>query len=186
MVTYPSLNSSVTTSMSTLKRWLRSLLTTTSKQVIGLHPIRYRKYPDSMTSSSNPAGPNTLLKKMDLSRYNELPIQTSQALIFDTETFVTNGAFPVIGSALGSKSAYVWLAAEMVDPLLEEERVDPVRTYPSPRRPTHHRSQHFVRPSPSKERLQPETGTNLRTSTSTLCLPTLQSPDLQQVSGGCM
>ena len=25
------------------------------------------------------------------------------ALIFDTETFVTNGAFPVIGSALGSK-----------------------------------------------------------------------------------
>ena len=49
------------------------------------------------------------------------------ALIFDTETFVTNGAFPVIGSALGSKSAYVWLAAEMVDPLLEERRVDSIR-----------------------------------------------------------
>ena len=43
------------------------------------------------------------------------------ALIFDTETFVTNGAFPVIGSALGSKSAYVWLAAEMVDPLLPHD-----------------------------------------------------------------
>ena len=43
------------------------------------------------------------------------------ALIFDTETFVTNGAFPVIGSALGSKSAYVWLAAEMVDPLLAHD-----------------------------------------------------------------
>ena len=44
-----------------------------------------------------------------------------KAYVFDTETFVTAGAFPVIGSALSSKAAYVWLAAEMVDPLIPEE-----------------------------------------------------------------
>ena len=49
-----------------------------------------------------------------------MPIQDEPTLVFDTETFVTGGAFPVIGTALGSESAYVWLAAEMVDPLLEE------------------------------------------------------------------
>jgi DNA polymerase gamma 1 len=41
-----------------------------------------------------------------------------KAYVFDTETFVTAGAFPVIGSALSSEAAYVWLAAEMCDPLL--------------------------------------------------------------------
>ncbi len=44
-----------------------------------------------------------------------------KAYVFDTETFVTAGAFPVIGSALSTKAAYVWLAAEMCDPLLPVE-----------------------------------------------------------------
>ena len=46
---------------------------------------------------------------------------SEKAYVFDTETFVTAGAFPVIGSALSSKAAYVWLAAEMCDPLIPEE-----------------------------------------------------------------
>ena len=41
-----------------------------------------------------------------------------KAFTFDTETFVTAGAFPVIGTALSEKAAYVWLAAEMCDPTL--------------------------------------------------------------------
>ena len=44
-----------------------------------------------------------------------------KAYVFDTETFVTAGAFPVIGSALSSKAAYIWLAAEMCDPTLPVE-----------------------------------------------------------------
>ena len=44
-----------------------------------------------------------------------------KAYVFDTETFVTAGAFPVIGSALSSEAAYVWLAAEMCDPLIPEK-----------------------------------------------------------------
>ena len=44
-----------------------------------------------------------------------------KAYIFDTETFVTAGAFPVIGSALSSEAAYIWLAAEMCDPTLPVE-----------------------------------------------------------------
>ena len=44
-----------------------------------------------------------------------------KAYIFDTETFVTAGAFPVIGSALSTEAAYIWLAAEMVDPTLPVE-----------------------------------------------------------------
>ena len=44
-----------------------------------------------------------------------------KAYVFDTETFVTAGAFPVIGSAISSEAAYLWLAAEMCDPTLPED-----------------------------------------------------------------
>ena len=47
-----------------------------------------------------------------------VPYPSEKAYVFDTETFVTAGAFPVIGSALSTESAYVWLAAEMCDPSL--------------------------------------------------------------------
>ena len=57
------------------------------------------------------------LKELTLSKLEK-------AYVFDTETFVTAGAFPVIGSALSSEAAYVWLAAEMCDPLIPERRVD--------------------------------------------------------------
>ena len=44
-----------------------------------------------------------------------------QAFTFDTETFVTGGAFPVIGTALSEKASYIWLAAEMCDPTIPVE-----------------------------------------------------------------
>ena len=51
-----------------------------------------------------------------------VPYPSEKAYVFDTETFVTAGAFPVIGSALSSEAAYVWLAAEMCDPTLPVEK----------------------------------------------------------------
>ena len=50
-----------------------------------------------------------------------VPYPIEKAYVFDTETFVTAGAFPVIGSAISTEAAYLWLAAEMCDPLLPEE-----------------------------------------------------------------
>lgn len=44
--------------------------------------------------------------------------------IFDTETFVEGGAFPVIGTALTHKAAYIWLASEFVNPDLPVEQWD--------------------------------------------------------------
>jgi len=45
-----------------------------------------------------------------------------KAYVFDTETFVTAGAFPVIGSALSDCAAYLWLADEMCDPGIPEDK----------------------------------------------------------------
>jgi DNA polymerase gamma 1 len=42
------------------------------------------------------------------------------AFTFDTETFVVGGAFPIIGTALSSEAAYVWLAAELIDPSIPQ------------------------------------------------------------------
>ena len=51
----------------------------------------------------------------------QVPHPLEKAFTFDTETFVTGGAFPVIGTALSEKAAYIWLAAEMCDPSLPFE-----------------------------------------------------------------
>ena len=50
-----------------------------------------------------------------------VPYPLEKAYTFDTETFVQAGAFPVIGTALSDKAAYIWLASEMVDPSIPEE-----------------------------------------------------------------
>ena len=51
----------------------------------------------------------------------KVPHPLEKAFTFDTETFVTGGAFPVIGTALSEKASYIWLAAEMCDPSLPTE-----------------------------------------------------------------
>lgn len=51
----------------------------------------------------------------------QVPHPLEQAFTFDTETFVTGGAFPVIGTALSEKASYIWLAAEMCDPTIPVE-----------------------------------------------------------------
>jgi len=51
-----------------------------------------------------------------------VPHPLESAFTYDTETFVVNGAFPVIGTCLSSEAAYVWLAAEMCDPLIPHDK----------------------------------------------------------------
>jgi DNA polymerase gamma 1 len=51
-----------------------------------------------------------------------VPYPEEDAFVFDTETFVRGGAFPVIGTALSSEAAYIWLAEEMCDPNLPVEK----------------------------------------------------------------
>ena len=50
-----------------------------------------------------------------------VPHPLEKAFTYDTETFVTGGAFPVIGTVLSAKASYIWLAAEMCDPTLPVE-----------------------------------------------------------------
>ena len=52
----------------------------------------------------------------------EYPLE--EAFTFDTETFVQGGAFPIIGTALSDKAAFIWLAKELIDPSVPEEEWD--------------------------------------------------------------
>ena len=54
----------------------------------------------------------------------QVPYPLEDAFTFDTETYVHGGAFPIIGTALSAKAAYVWLAAELIDPTIPEEKWD--------------------------------------------------------------
>jgi DNA polymerase gamma 1 len=51
----------------------------------------------------------------------KVPYPQEEAFTFDTETFVYKGSFPIIGTALSEKAAYIWLAAEVIDPEIPEE-----------------------------------------------------------------
>jgi DNA polymerase gamma 1 len=51
----------------------------------------------------------------------QVPHPLEKAFTYDTETFVVGGAFPVIGTCLSARAAYVWLAAEMCNPALPQE-----------------------------------------------------------------
>ena len=50
-----------------------------------------------------------------------VPYPLEEAFIFDTETFVQGGNFPVIGTALSAKASYVWLASELLDPAIPQD-----------------------------------------------------------------
>jgi len=53
-----------------------------------------------------------------------VPYPLEKAFTFDTETYVHGGAFPIIGTALSAKAAYIWLASELIDPTLPEDQWD--------------------------------------------------------------
>jgi DNA polymerase gamma 1 len=53
-----------------------------------------------------------------------VPYPLEKAFTYDTETYVHGGAFPIIGTALSAKAAYIWLASELINPDLPEEQWD--------------------------------------------------------------
>jgi len=53
-----------------------------------------------------------------------VPYPLEKAFTFDTETYVHGGAFPIIGTALSAKAAYIWLASELIDPTIPEDQWD--------------------------------------------------------------
>ncbi len=63
-------------------------------------------------------------------KIEEVPFPLEEAFTFDTETYVHGGAFPIIGTALSEKAAYVWLAKELLDPTLPEKDWDQFKLIP--------------------------------------------------------
>ena len=53
-----------------------------------------------------------------------VPYPLEKAFTFDTETYVHGGAFPIIGTAMSAKAVYIWLASELIDPELPEDKWD--------------------------------------------------------------
>jgi DNA polymerase gamma 1 len=53
-----------------------------------------------------------------------VPYPLEKAFTYDTETYVHGGAFPIIGTALSAKAAYIWLASELIDPDIPEDQWD--------------------------------------------------------------
>lgn len=77
--------------------------------------------------------PEALVFKPGWTRYTKVkgkwktesvPYPLEKAFTFDTETFVHAGAFPIIGTALSAKAAYIWLASELIDPSLPKDQWD--------------------------------------------------------------
>lgn len=60
----------------------------------------------------------------------KVPYPLEDAFTFDTETFVKEGAFPIIGTALSAKATYIWLASELIDPTIPREDWDQNRLIP--------------------------------------------------------
>ena len=63
-------------------------------------------------------------------KVDKVPYPQEDAFTFDTETYVHGGAFPIIGTALSAKAAYIWMAAELLDPELPEEEWDQFNLIP--------------------------------------------------------
>lgn len=61
---------------------------------------------------------------------SSVPHPLEKAFTFDTETFVKGGAFPIIGTALSEKAAYIWLATELINPDLPQEEWDQYELIP--------------------------------------------------------
>lgn len=47
---------------------------------------------------------------------------TDEVLVFDVETFVVGGNFPIIGTATGAKNSYIWIAREFAERGFSDEK----------------------------------------------------------------
>ena len=101
----------------------------------------YKEMADEFASAKLPELPpkDQLVFKPGWVRYTKVrgkwktesvPYPLEKAFTFDTETFVHGGAFPIIGTALSAKAAYIWMAAELVDPTLPQDQWDQYELIP--------------------------------------------------------
>ena len=95
----------------------------------------YKKLADDFSTCELPEVPPTevLIFNPGWTRYTKargkwktesVPYPLEKAFTYDTETYVHGGAFPIIGTALSAKAAYIWLASELIDPSLPEDQWD--------------------------------------------------------------
>ena len=95
----------------------------------------YKKLGDTFAGAELPEIPpaDKLVFKPGWTRYTKsrgkwktesVPYPLEKAFTFDTETYVHGGAFPIIGTALSAKAAYIWLASELIDPEIPKEQWD--------------------------------------------------------------
>jgi DNA polymerase gamma 1 len=96
----------------------------------------YKKLADAFAGAELPPIPpaSELVFKPGWIRYTKtkagkwktesVPYPLEKAFTFDTETYVHGGAFPIIGTALSAKAAYIWLASELIDPSIPEDQWD--------------------------------------------------------------
>lgn len=59
-----------------------------------------------------------------------VPYPLENAFTFDTETFVQEGAYPIIGTAVSDKACYIWLASELIDFTIEKDQWDQFKMIP--------------------------------------------------------
>jgi DNA polymerase gamma 1 len=95
----------------------------------------YKKYADEFAACQLPEIPPATALKFNpgWTRYTKVrgkwktesvPYPLEKAFTYDTETYVHGGAFPIIGTALSAKAAYIWLASELIDPSIPEDQWD--------------------------------------------------------------
>ena len=110
---------------------LREHFETVATEQIG----KYKEMADRFATCTLPKVPpvHELLLEPGWVRYEQVgdkwkiehvDIPLESAFTFDTETFVYKGAYPIIGTAMSEKAAYLWLAAELINPKLPEDEWD--------------------------------------------------------------
>lgn len=60
----------------------------------------------------------------------KVPYPLEEAFTFDTETFVNKGAYPILGTAVSAKAAYLWIASELLDLSIPEDKWDEYNLIP--------------------------------------------------------
>lgn len=62
----------------------------------------------------------------------EVEAPTEEILVFDVETFVQGGNFPIIGTATAATNSYIWIAREFIEDNLSEKDWDQRKLIPLP------------------------------------------------------
>lgn len=96
---------------------------------------RYKELANELASCQLPKAPsvNDFVYQPGWTRYQwvdegwvieKVAHPLEDAFVFDTETFVYEGAYPIIGTAVSPAACYIWLASELISPEMDREDWD--------------------------------------------------------------